>query len=574
MTPTVTITQTPTNTLTPSITQTNTPTITETPTTTVTSTITDTPTQTQTPTVTPTTTETPTQTQTPTVTPTTTETPTQTQTPEVTPTVTQSEGATPTPTTSQTPTQTSTPTNTQTPTQTGTPQVTSTPTNTQTPTQTGTPVITSTPTNTQTPTQTGTPVVTPTSTQTQTPNVTPTLTMTPTLTSLDCTDCYNWTVVVTQADIDASDTNSVYVNFTPCNSVLTSTNQYFYPGTYVEAICARACYPVTICTDVTPSCVAAVAGSYLTNTFTSCKTLEYACSETFRYNITKPGTFALPIEVELGENYGNITVTVSGSNFNETNEIFVGNLANMYGALYTFNKGGAASDTQTFGFNGVPQKTTLDISVTSFGSQSSPFSAFTLQFQVSCPTLEPCSNALVYLNGCVSSPTVSCNDYFNNTGGNLTGISYLGCNGTSYNNVTIVGGQSACAVVGTLAGANAGFLTDFGVCGAYTDPVATSNNEGEVLVTVVSQSSTTFTQLSRVNVDTTVTVNFTVEGETNTVSSSATITSGNNCSTVTVSGFDNFEAINNLVITSVSPTTGTGEDYYTGQGYRDSCYDC
>jgi hypothetical protein len=381
-------------------------------------------------------------------------------------------------------------------------------------------------------------------------------------------------VVITQADINASDTNRVYVNFTPCNSVQTSTNEYFYPGTYVQAICAKSCTPITICTDVTPSCVSAVGGSYVTNTYTSCKTFEYNCSQTFTYTVTQPGTNTLPIEVELGQNYGNITVTVSGTNFNETNEIFVGNLSNMFGALYTFNKGGMASDTQTFGFNGVPQKTTLDISVTSFGSQSSPFSAFTLQFQVSCPTLEPCSNALVYLNGCVSSPTIECNDYYNNSGGNLTGINYIGCNGITYTNVTLVNGQNICALAGTPSGANAGFLTNFGVCGEYTNPVATSNGEGDVVVTVVSQSSTTFTQLSRVNIDTTVTVNFTVEGETNTVVSSASITSGNNCAIVTVSGFDGFETIENLLITSVSPTTGSGEDYYPGQGYRNICYDC
>jgi hypothetical protein len=56
--------------------------------------------------------------------------------------------------------------------------------------------------------------------------------------------------------------------------------------------------------------------------------------------------------------------------------------------------------------------------------------------------------------------------------------------------------------------------------------------------------------------------------------SSASITSGNNCAIVTVSGFDGFETIENLLITSVSPTTGSGEDYYPGQGYRNICYDC
>lgn len=57
-----------------------------------------------------------------------------------------------------------------------------------------------------------------------------------------------------------------------------------------------------------------------------------------------------------------------------------------------------------------------------------------------------------------------CEDYINNTGGDLNGINYVDCGGTSFTNVTVGAGQSICVQPGTLNGGDSGFLTLLGNC--------------------------------------------------------------------------------------------------------------
>lgn len=239
------------------------------------------------------------------------------------------------------------------------------------------------------------PSPTPTPTQTNTPSntvtqtVTPSNTPTPTVTPSTCYGCTLWTVTVTQGDLDNSPDGKVYVDYVPCESTTPIRVSYSYPGTYQEAICVNICYTPTICTDYTPSCVAPTQGSSLTNTMKNCKVVDPVCNETFSLNVSEPGYSEFYNLVDLGQSFGNLEVTISGTNFNEITEIFVGNLENGFGDSFIFDKG-RFTQTKTVGFFTQRNKSKLDISIYSQGTTQNPFSANTITFKVLCPTTIPC----------------------------------------------------------------------------------------------------------------------------------------------------------------------------------------
>lgn len=59
---------------------------------------------------------------------------------------------------------------------------------------------------------------------------------------------------------------------------------------------------------------------------------------------------------------------------------------------------------------------------------------------------------------------VICDELYNNTGSDITGVDYTDCNGTILTNQTVGSGQSICAQQGTVSGG--GFLTNLGNCNA------------------------------------------------------------------------------------------------------------
>jgi len=63
-----------------------------------------------------------------------------------------------------------------------------------------------------------------------------------------------------------------------------------------------------------------------------------------------------------------------------------------------------------------------------------------------------------------TTTTILCEDYYNNTGGDFTGIDYTACDGTPYTNQTVGAGQSICIQPGTLSGGDSGFLILLGNC--------------------------------------------------------------------------------------------------------------
>jgi hypothetical protein len=63
-----------------------------------------------------------------------------------------------------------------------------------------------------------------------------------------------------------------------------------------------------------------------------------------------------------------------------------------------------------------------------------------------------------------TTTTILCEDYYNNTSGDFTGINYTACDGTPYTNQTVGAGQSICVQPGTLSGGDSGFLILLGNC--------------------------------------------------------------------------------------------------------------
>lgn len=239
------------------------------------------------------------------------------------------------------------------------------------------------------PSPTPTPTVTVTPTKTITPTVTPSVTPSPTVTPSGCYGCKLWNVNVTQADLDESPDGKVYVDYVPCDFNETTRVSYSYPGLYQEAICVNVCYTPTICLGYNPTCITPVYGSTVTNTELNCKVVDPNCDDIFTLNINQPGYSEFTNLVDLGQNFGNLEVTISATNFTQITEIFVGNLENKYGENFIFDRG-QSSQTKTVGFLTFRNKTSLDLVVYSEGSQEYPFAPYQVTVRVSCPTTIPC----------------------------------------------------------------------------------------------------------------------------------------------------------------------------------------
>ncbi len=238
-------------------------------------------------------------------------------------------------------------------------------------------------TPTPTPTLTETPQVTPSNTAT--PSYTPTSTVTPS----ECYGCTLWSVNVIQGDLDSSPDGKVYVDYVSCNTTTSTRVSYSYPGLYQEALCVNLCYTPSICLGYNPTCISPVSGSSITNTGKDCKIIDPNCDEIFTLYINEPGYTEFFDLVDLGQNYGNVEVTISATNFNQISEIFVGNLENKYGDSFIFSRG-QSTQTKTVGFLTFRNKTFLDISVYMEGSPEFPFQPVAITFNVVCPTTIPC----------------------------------------------------------------------------------------------------------------------------------------------------------------------------------------
>ena len=86
---------------------------------------------------------------------------------------------------------------------------------------------------------------------------------------------------------------------------------------------------------------------------------------------------------------------------------------------------------------------------------------------------------IIDIVNCVTCGAIPCDDYYNQTGSNITGVNFTDCNGVSFTNYTVGAGQSICVEQGTLNGGDSGFLINLGFCGIYnpdSTPTPTPTN--------------------------------------------------------------------------------------------------
>jgi hypothetical protein len=107
--------------------------------------------------------------------------------------------------------------------------------------------------------------------------------------------------------------------------------------------------------------------------------------------------------------------------------------------------------------------------------------------------------------------------------------------------------------------------------GCVTDP---ANGAGQVTLTVVSQSANTFTTGSLVNVETGLTINYIINGISNTIEGNIIIVQGDYCNTLNIGGFNPDEVIDGVTIVSVTPAYYLNQVYSPGNGFRNFCYSC
>jgi hypothetical protein len=90
---------------------------------------------------------------------------------------------------------------------------------------------------------------------------------------------------------------------------------------------------------------------------------------------------------------------------------------------------------------------------------------------IDSPNVSGIATFIGVCDSCVSPSTttttttlepVICDELYNNTPSDITGVDYIDCNGTILTNQTVGSGQSICAQQGTVSGG--GFLTNLGNC--------------------------------------------------------------------------------------------------------------
>ena len=212
----------------------------------------------------------------------------------------------------------------------------------------------------------------------------------------DCTGCTSYDITITQADIDLSDDNKVYVYHYACGNYSAETLNYMsfaYSGTYKSYICVQNCANVLPFVGYLYDGGAATTALYGSNILPlsgNCGVICPSCTTggTFTYTVNNPGYNYCNIKVELsGQTYGNVGLIISApAVLNSENEIFVGNFDEKFGNVYTYGSGSFINPTgDTVGFHSGQQKTTLDVVVYSSHSGTT-FTPYTINFDVKCPS--------------------------------------------------------------------------------------------------------------------------------------------------------------------------------------------
>jgi len=217
--------------------------------------------------------------------------------------------------------------------------------------------------------------------------------------------CVTYNVTVRQIDLDSSDDGKVYVYYYPCGQTggTASFTTYSYSGTFLSTICVQN-YPnldpyVQIFydggvpnTDISSRIVLlpeqCTPEKNVVISMSGC-TSNSGLTNTFTYQITKPGITKLNTYFELDKDYGNIDVRVSGTTNNTSNEVFIGNLTEKIGETFILT-GGTNDVTGSLGFFSRTNNKNLDISVHS--TNNTTFQPFTLSFTCGCTSTIKCNS--------------------------------------------------------------------------------------------------------------------------------------------------------------------------------------
>jgi hypothetical protein len=225
----------------------------------------------------------------------------------------------------------------------------------------------------------------------------PTPTPTPSSTPRDCVGCTSYDIVITQGDINLSTDGKVYAYYYPCG---TSTGDMSFvtfsnPGTYIDHICTDNCSTEPyVCIQYDGGCTSPQNNSRLVEKNGDCtpsSPVSRSCGTTITKTITTSGKVSLLDYFVLDNDYGNFTVTVSGTQQNDIAELFVGNFNEGYGEIVTLSKG-ANNKTQNVGYYNSKGGKNVDLSI--YSSSSTAFQPYTINITVSCTDTVDCTSVV------------------------------------------------------------------------------------------------------------------------------------------------------------------------------------
>jgi hypothetical protein len=324
---------------------------------------------------------------------------------------------------------------------------------TQTPTVS--PTATSTPTITQTPTQTSTSGID--ITQTPTSTITPTMTQTPTQTSLPAickTTSFNLGISATCAPFNSSiaANRTVYLGNNSGTVSMTFNFPTFSPGSqitiyayYNNTLIGTSDtynYPsnlnYTFNVNYNPTVIGVYDIKYVflnCHNFSSGSNFTTINSQVFCPNVTPVDSY-----VYVYQSCNPISPNSLQTQIVQTIQV---GLTNEIGIVFKDNDGNCWEYLGEFLSTYIPP--TNVVGVTYSGNY---FDGIPSQLYSNCETCE--------------FQTV-CEEYFNNTTGNLT-VSYTSCSGQNIVNEVVGPNQSVCAQVGTMGGPQGSFLIIIGIC--------------------------------------------------------------------------------------------------------------
>jgi len=248
--------------------------------------------------------------------------------------------------------------------------------------------------------------------------------------------------------LTTSDDGKVYVYYYPCGSTggTMSSTEFSNAGTYDAHICTQNCLSgAYIDYPYDGGRTSPLYGSVLNATNTNCASstpVSRSCGTTITKTITTSGKVSLLDYFVLDNDYGNFTVTVSGTQQNDVAELFVGNLGEGYGEIVTLSKG-ANNKTQNVGYYNSKGGKNVDLAI--YSSSSTAFQPYTISITVSCTDTVNCANVV----------TGGTETYVKNTTLNVTaaGVIHYSMDGTSSISVNVPVGTytiTSCYIYETL----------------------------------------------------------------------------------------------------------------------------